>query len=94
MAQILFPLFDRVILTTLDSPRSASLVELSAAAVPTGTTVEECASPVDAMDLAVWHTPPSGLIVVTGSVLLVGAVRSMLMARNTRNAMLTPESVL
>jgi dihydrofolate synthase/folylpolyglutamate synthase len=78
LAQILFPLFDRILLTTVDSPRSASLSELSEAAEPTGTVVDECASPVDAMDMATWVTPASGLIVVTGSVLLVGAVRSML----------------
>lgn len=93
LAQILFPLFDRVILTAVDSPRAASLEELSAAAEPTGTTVEECSGPVDAMDLATWLTPPSGLIVVTGSVLLVGAIRSMLTAQNTRNVSLEPEHV-
>ncbi len=93
LAQILFPLFDRVILTAIDSPRAASLAELGAAAEPTGTPVEECAGPVDAMDTATWQTPPSGLIVVTGSVLLVGAVRSMLVASNTRNVSLEPERV-
>jgi 1-acyl-sn-glycerol-3-phosphate acyltransferase len=48
LAQILFPLFDRILLTPVDSPRSASLSELSAAAEPTGTVVDECASPVAA----------------------------------------------
>jgi dihydrofolate synthase/folylpolyglutamate synthase len=80
LAQILFPLFDRVILTTVASPRAASLDEMSAAAEPTGTSVEESAGPVDAMDLATWLTPAKGLIVVTGSVLLVGEIRSMLAA--------------
>ena len=78
LAQILFPLFDRVILTPVDSPRSATLIQLSAAAQPTGTTVEESASPYDALDLATRLTPRDGLIVATGSVLLVGAVRSTL----------------
>ena len=78
LAQILFPLFDRVILTPLDSPRSATLLQLSTAAEPTGATIEECASPYDALDLAVRLTPQDGLIVATGSVLLVGAVRSTL----------------
>jgi dihydrofolate synthase/folylpolyglutamate synthase len=78
LAQILFPLFDRVILTKVDSPRAASLDEMSEAAEPTGTSVEECAGPVDAMDLATWLTPAKGLIVVTGSVLLVGEIRTML----------------
>jgi dihydrofolate synthase/folylpolyglutamate synthase len=78
LAQILFPLFDRVILTPVDSPRSSTLTQLSAAAQPTGTTIEECASPYDALDLANRLTPHDGLIVATGSVLLVGAVRSTL----------------
>jgi len=93
LAQILFPLFDRVILTTVDSPRSATLKEMSEAAEPVATAVEECASPVDAMDMATWLTPPAGLIVVTGSVLLVGAIRSMLGAQNTRNVNLVAEAV-
>ena len=78
LAQILFPLFDRVILTPVDSPRSSTLTQLSAAAQPTGTTIEECASPYDALDLANRLTPLDGLIVATGSVLLVGAMRSTL----------------
>jgi dihydrofolate synthase/folylpolyglutamate synthase len=83
LAQILFPLFDRVILTPVDSPRSATLTQLSAAAQPTGTTVEESASPYDALDLAIRLTPRDGLIVATGSVLLVGAVRSTLELRES-----------
>ena len=78
LAQILFPLFDRVILTAIDSPRASTLLQLSAAAEPTGTVVEESASPIDALDLANRLTPLDGLIVATGSVLLVGAVRSTL----------------
>ena len=78
MAQILFPLFDRIILTEVQSPRSATLAQLCEAAEPTGTTMEEAASPYDALDFAVKVTPRDGLIVVTGSVLLVGAVRSSL----------------
>ena len=78
LAQILFPLFDRVILTAIDSPRASTLLQLSAAAEPTGAAVEESASPMDALDLANRITPLDGLIVATGSVLLVGAVRSTL----------------
>jgi dihydrofolate synthase/folylpolyglutamate synthase len=93
LAQILFPLFDRIILTTIDSPRSASLKELHEAAEPTGAVVEECANPVDAMERAAWLTPATGLIVVTGSVLLVGAVRSLLGAQITGSVHLEAEAV-
>ena len=83
MAQILFPLFDRIILTEVQSPRSATLAQLCEAAEPTGTTMEEAPSPYDALDFAIKATPADGLIVVTGSVLLVGAVRNSLESRET-----------
>jgi len=78
LAQVLFPLFDLVILTAVDSPRAASLKELCAAADQTGAAVELSANPGEALSLAERRTPASGLIVVTGSVLLVGAVRSLI----------------
>ncbi len=83
IAQILFPLFDRIILTEVQSPRSATLAQLAEAAEPVGTTMEEAASPYDALDFAMKVTPLDGLIVVTGSVLLVGAVRSSLESAET-----------
>ncbi len=76
MAQILFPLFDRVILTEVDSPRSASLQDLRAAAERTGAAAEEMPGALPALERAIAVTPKAGLIVVAGSVYLVGRLRS------------------
>ena len=78
LAQILFPLFDRVLLTPVDSPRSATLDDLAAAAAATGTAYERCADAQEAFRRSQEMTSPMGLIVGTGSVYLVGALRAEL----------------
>jgi dihydrofolate synthase/folylpolyglutamate synthase len=75
IAQILFPLFDKVVLAEVNSPRAASLAEMRAAAESTGASIETAESPQAALSLAHALTPRDGLVVVTGSVYLVGAVR-------------------
>ncbi|HYK38031.1 folylpolyglutamate synthase/dihydrofolate synthase family protein [Alloacidobacterium sp.] len=75
LAQILFPLFDHVLLTPVDSPRSASIEELSKAADAVGADFELCADGERALERAKKLTPPDGLIVGTGSVYLVGVLR-------------------
>jgi dihydrofolate synthase/folylpolyglutamate synthase len=78
ITQILFPLFDYVLLTPVDSPRSASLEELTAAAAATGSTFEACNDAHAALERALKLTPTTGLIVGTGSVYLVGELRAEL----------------
>ena len=78
MAQILFPLFDRVLVTEVDSPRTASIGELMAAALSTGAEAEAAADALAAVERASAATPPAGLVVVAGSVYLVGRVRAAL----------------
>jgi dihydrofolate synthase/folylpolyglutamate synthase len=78
MAQILFPLFDRVLVTEVDSPRTASIGELMAAALSTGADAEAAADALAAVERASAATPPAGLVVVAGSVYLVGRVRAAL----------------
>jgi dihydrofolate synthase/folylpolyglutamate synthase len=78
IAQILFPLAARVILTEVPSPRAASLAEMQLAAEATGVAVTAAADPVNALRLACELTPPTGLIVITGSVYLIGALRPRL----------------
>jgi len=79
LAQILFPLFGRVVVTPVDSPRSASVEELVAAARLTGSEVEVAEDAMSAVEQALHLTPTHGLVVVTGSVFLVGQVRPMLL---------------
>ncbi|MBX6361438.1 MAG: bifunctional folylpolyglutamate synthase/dihydrofolate synthase [Acidobacterium ailaaui] len=78
MAQILFPLFDRVLLSVVDSPRAADMAELEAAAQATGAAYEAMPDAGTALRYAQEMVPASGLIVGTGSVYLVGKLRAEL----------------
>jgi dihydrofolate synthase/folylpolyglutamate synthase len=80
MAQILFPLFDRVLVTPVDSPRSAAVEDLLAIANKVGAAATAAQSPQGALAEAVRQTPPDGLLVCAGSVYLVGAIRADLLA--------------
>jgi dihydrofolate synthase/folylpolyglutamate synthase len=80
LAQILFPLFGKVVVTPVDSPRSASVEDLLAAARTTGSEAEAATGAVNAVERALQLTPAHGLVVVTGSVYLVGQVRQLLVA--------------
>lgn len=79
MAQILFPLFDRVLLTPVDSPRAASVDEMSTAGRATGASIETFPDAASALRQALDVTPPAGLIVASGSVYLIGKIRSKLL---------------
>jgi dihydrofolate synthase / folylpolyglutamate synthase len=76
LAQILFPLFDRVIFAPIHSPRAAAMESLLAAAHSTGTPAQAADSVAHALDLA--RPTAEGLIVISGSVYLVGEARSIL----------------
>ena len=80
MAQILFPVFARVIVTPVDSPRSAGLDDLLAAARSTGTPVDAANSPPAGLEEALRQTSQDGLLVCAGSVYLVGALRDRVIA--------------
>jgi dihydrofolate synthase/folylpolyglutamate synthase len=81
MAQILFPIFDHVYLTDLPSPRAASSDELAAAAGRTGVAFTLCPDPAAALKAATEasEAQPGSLIVAGGSVVLIGALRSLLL---------------
>jgi dihydrofolate synthase/folylpolyglutamate synthase len=79
MAQILFPLFDRVILAPIHSPRATAIADLEAAARGTGASFEVAASVQQALEKAA-EAAHEETIVVSGSVYLVGEVRSLLLA--------------
>jgi dihydrofolate synthase/folylpolyglutamate synthase len=78
MAQIVFPLFDLVIATPVESPRSASSEEIVAAAAKTGVRAVAARDGQEALERAWAEAPQEGLVVVAGSVYLVGEVRPLL----------------
>jgi dihydrofolate synthase/folylpolyglutamate synthase len=81
MAEILFPLADRVIATRADNPRSASPAEIRAAASRTSTQIEEAADVAAAVELARSSTQPNAVVVITGSIYIVGEAMRLLGAR-------------
>lgn len=88
MAQILFPVFERVIFAPIYSSRATPMRDLLAAATTTGTPAFAAASVGQAIELAAEHAAehPGVPVVVSGSVYLVGDVRARLLARAAQSA--------
>jgi dihydrofolate synthase/folylpolyglutamate synthase len=83
MAQILFPLFEQVILAPIHTARATLLDDLMAAARSTGTRAVAAESVRQALELArqgVRERSEGGVVVVSGSVYLVGEARILLLA--------------
>ena len=78
LAQILFPLFEQVILAPISAARAAAMDELLAAAQRTGTPAIAAESVSEALRLAGQHAAAGGIAVVSGSVYLVGEARGLL----------------
>lgn len=72
MTEILFPLAERVIVTPADNPRSATVEEIRQAAVRAATEMEDAADVASALDRARVLAGPHGVVVVTGSIYIVG----------------------
>jgi dihydrofolate synthase/folylpolyglutamate synthase len=89
MAQILFPVFDRIILVPLHAARAAALEELTSAAQATGSRFATADTVSDALALASGpHSPGEQrpeLIVVSGSIYLVGEARTLLLESQAQN---------
>jgi dihydrofolate synthase/folylpolyglutamate synthase len=83
MAQILFPLFDRVILAPIHSARAASMDELLEAAKATGTAAVAAETVSRALEVATQGVC-GGVVVVSGSVYLVGEARPLLVGAEGR----------
>ncbi|MGA8489764.1 MAG: folylpolyglutamate synthase/dihydrofolate synthase family protein [Terriglobales bacterium] len=78
MAEILFPLAERVLATRADNPRSATPDEIREAASRTASDIEEAADVASALDRAVSLSGPQGIVVITGSIYIVGeAMRAL-----------------
>ena len=81
MTEILFPLAERVIATRADNPRSASPEEIREAAVRTSTPIEEAADVAAAIELAQTSARAGAVVVITGSIYIVGEAMRLLGAR-------------
>jgi dihydrofolate synthase/folylpolyglutamate synthase len=76
MAQILFPLFEQVILAPILTARAAAIDDLLEAARRTGTPATVAASVSEALRMA-GQTAEGGTAVISGSVYLVGEARAL-----------------
>ena len=81
MAEILFPLADRVIATHVDNPRAATTSEIRAAAHRVSVDIEEAPNVVSALARARDCAGKRGLVVATGSIYIVGEAMRALGAR-------------
>jgi dihydrofolate synthase/folylpolyglutamate synthase len=89
ISRILFPLFDssghrpldHIVLAPIDNPRAAHIDDLLAAARALDVPAHAAATPAEALALAQRLTPPEGLIVATGSIYLIGALREQVLAQ-------------
>jgi dihydrofolate synthase/folylpolyglutamate synthase len=78
MAEILFPIAQHVVLTPIDNPRAATTEQLQHAGSRTGTPMMAAESVAASLVHAAEITSPHGVIVVTGSIFLVGEAMSIM----------------
>jgi dihydrofolate synthase/folylpolyglutamate synthase len=83
IAEILFPIAERVIVTHANNPRSASPDEIrqAAARVAAGIDIEDAEDVASALERARELAGAGGLVVVTGSIYIVGEAMRMLGVR-------------
>ena len=81
MTEILFPLATRVIATRPENPRAASADEIREAASRTGTEVETIPEVRTALETALGGAGKNAVVVVTGSIYLVGEAMRLLELR-------------
>src|SRR5580704_9286370 len=72
MADILFPIAQQVVVTHIENPRAATTDQLLQAGSRTGTSMVAEQTVAAALARAAELTPPNAVIVVTGSIFLVG----------------------
>jgi dihydrofolate synthase/folylpolyglutamate synthase len=81
MGDILFPVADTLILTTIDNPRSASIHMLQSVAHRFAKeSVLATESSTDALQIALANTAPEGLICIAGSLYLAGELRPRILS--------------
>jgi len=81
MGEILFPIADTLVLTTIDNPRSATVEQLRTVAERfTRGTILNNQSSAEALRTALAHTPAEGLICIAGSLYLIGELRPLVLS--------------
>jgi dihydrofolate synthase/folylpolyglutamate synthase len=78
IAEILFPLAERVIATRADNPRSATPDEIREAATRAATDIEPAADVASALHRANSLASPQSVVVITGSIYIVGEAMRVL----------------
>jgi dihydrofolate synthase / folylpolyglutamate synthase len=81
MAEILFPIAERVIVTHANNPRSASPAEIREAARRVSVEISEADTVASALEVARNSAGSNGLVVVTGSIYIVGEAMRALRVR-------------
>ena len=76
IAEILFPIAEQVVVTQVGNPRTATTAELMQAASRTGAVLFAEETVPAALDRARAVSKPEGLIVITGSIFLIGETMS------------------
>jgi dihydrofolate synthase / folylpolyglutamate synthase len=83
IAEILFPLAERVIVTHADSPRAASPQEIANMAAHTQAETLQEATVASALERASKLAGSNGVVVITGSIYIVGAALAQLASRTS-----------
>jgi dihydrofolate synthase / folylpolyglutamate synthase len=78
MAEILFPLADKVVATRADNPRSAMPEEIRQAAGRIAVQLEQASNVASALDRVRALAGPQDLVVITGSIYIVGEAMRLL----------------
>jgi dihydrofolate synthase/folylpolyglutamate synthase len=81
MTEILFPLAERVIATPADNPRSATVEEIRQAAARISIEIEAAPDVASALQRASMLAGPHGVVVITGSIYIVGEAMRQLRVR-------------
>lgn len=81
IAEILFPIAERLVVTRADNPRSATVQEIREAGRRVSTEIDAAESVAAAIEKAELAAGPAGLVVVTGSIYIVGEAMRALGAR-------------
>jgi dihydrofolate synthase/folylpolyglutamate synthase len=81
MTEILFPLAEQVVVTHIDNPRAATPSEIAEAAARSAADLSEAPGVEQALELAREKAGAKGVVVVTGSIYIVGEAMRLLGAR-------------